>query len=86
MDMKYLGINAAAAELRVHESSLRRWEEWDLIFPERVDMGNIRVRIYDEFDMEVMRHAKNLMNSGMDLRDAFEQAYSEITLEDTDHD
>jgi len=84
--MKYLGINAAAAELGVHESSLRRWEEWDLIFPERVDMGNIRLRIYDEFDMEVMRHAKNLMTSGIELRDAFEKAYSEITREDKDYD
>jgi hypothetical protein len=65
---------------------LRRWEEWDLIFPERVDMGNIRVRIYAEFDREVMRHAKNLMDSGIALRDAFEQAYSEITRENKDHD
>jgi MerR family transcriptional regulator, heat shock protein HspR len=84
--MKYLGINAAAAELGIHESSLRRWEEWELIFPERVEMGKISVRIYDEFDMEVMRRAKIMMDSGMELRDAFEQAYREISQEDEDDD
>lgn len=76
--MKYYGITVVARELRVHPSSLRRWEECEFIFPERVQMGRSTVRIYDEDTVRVLRRAKELMDSGLDFRKAFDQAYDEM--------
>ncbi len=76
--MKYYGINAVARELRVHPSSLRRWEECELIFPDRVQMGQTTLRIYDEDTVRVLRRAKELMDSGLDFRKAFGQAHDEM--------
>jgi MerR family transcriptional regulator, heat shock protein HspR len=76
--MKYYGITAVAHELRVHPSSLRRWEESEVIFPERVDMGRTTLRIYDEYTVQVLRLAKELMDEGMEFREAFDQAYYQI--------
>jgi MerR family transcriptional regulator, heat shock protein HspR len=82
--MKYYGINAVAHELRVHQSSLRRWEENDMIFPERVDMGKTTLRIYDEYTVQVLRLAKKLMGDGINLREAFDRAYYELAHEEDD--
>jgi len=42
--MRFYGIAALAAELRVHPSSFRRWEENGLIFPERTTLGQTTLR------------------------------------------
>jgi MerR family transcriptional regulator, heat shock protein HspR len=76
--MKYYGINAVAQELRVHPSSLRRWEKNGLISPERVLMGKTTLRIYDEHKVRVLRRAKELMDTGMCVSDAFGRARAEI--------
>lgn len=76
--MKYYGITAVAHELQVHPSSLRRWEETEMIFPERVDMGKTTLRIYDEYTVRVLRLAKELMDEGVEFREAFDRAYYEI--------
>ena len=80
--MKYFGINAVAQELRVHPSSLRRWEENEMIFPERVDMGTTTLRIYDEETVRVLRRAKELMDRGLEFREAFDRAYYQIANEE----
>jgi len=80
--MKYFGINAVAKELRVHPSSLRRWEENEMIFPERVNMGSTTLRIYDEETVEVLRRAKGLMDNGLEFREAFERAYYHLANEE----
>ena len=69
--MTLYGIDFVAHELGVHPSSLRRWEENGLIAPERATMGKITLRIYDEETMRLLRRAKELMDTGMSVRDAF---------------
>jgi MerR family transcriptional regulator, heat shock protein HspR len=75
--MRHYGINYVAHELGVHPSSLRRWEELELISPERVTMGKTALRIYDEMTMRLLRRAKELMDTGMGMREAFGQANRE---------
>jgi DNA-binding transcriptional MerR regulator len=82
--MKYYGINAVAHELRVHPSSLRRWEESELLFPERVTMRKTTVRIYDEDTVRVLRQAKELMDTGISAGEAFDRAYYEMANQE-DH-
>jgi MerR family transcriptional regulator, heat shock protein HspR len=84
--VKYYGINAVAHELQVHPSSLRRWEENDLIRPERVVMGKTTVRIYDEELMRMLRRAKDLINSGTITVEAFERARAEIEQEEIERE
>jgi DNA-binding transcriptional MerR regulator len=74
--LNYYSIAAIAEELGIHESSLRRWEEWELIFPERVFMGKTSARIYSEDDVQILRRAKQLMDDGIELRAAFDAAYT----------
>ncbi len=71
--MKYYGINAVANELKLHPSSLRRWEARALISPDRLQMGKTTLRIYDEQVMQVLRLAKELMDAGMNAKEAFEK-------------
>jgi DNA-binding transcriptional MerR regulator len=66
-----------ANELQVHPSSLRRWEELELISPERATMGKTTLRIYDEKAMRLLRRAKELMDAGMSVSDAFGRAHDE---------
>ncbi len=75
--MNYYSIAAVAEELGVHESSLRRWEERELIFPERINMGKTTVRIYSKDDLELLRRGKELMHGGMNVGDAFRVAHNE---------
>jgi MerR family transcriptional regulator, heat shock protein HspR len=84
--MRLYGIDFVAHELDVHPSSLRRWEDNDLIAPERVVMGKTTVRIYDEKLMRVLRRAKQFMDAGMSVRDAFGKGYDEIEQEEKNHD
>lgn len=76
--MKFYGIKAVAEELQLHPSSLRRWEDKDLIAPERVVLGKKTVRIYDDKLMRVLRRAKELMTAGLSLVDAFGYARKEL--------
>jgi MerR family transcriptional regulator, heat shock protein HspR len=80
--MNYYSIAAVSKELKIHESSIRRWEEWDLIFPERMQTGKAAVRIYSEDDLEVLRRAKQLMDGGLELRAAFDTAYDELVQQE----
>jgi MerR family transcriptional regulator, heat shock protein HspR len=75
--MKLYGINAVAHELGVHPSSLRRWEDNGLISPERATMGKTTLRIYAEETMRLLRRAKQLMDTGMSVSDAFGRARAE---------
>ncbi len=84
--MRFCGIHAVAEKLNVHPSSLRRWEENGLISPERATMGKTTLRIYDEQTMLVLRRAKEFMDTGMAVRDAFGQAHEEIEHEEEQHD
>jgi MerR family transcriptional regulator, heat shock protein HspR len=84
--MRHYGINFVAHELQVHPSSLRRWEELELISPERATMGKTTLRIYDEMTMRVLRRAKELMDMGMSVSDAFVRAHDEIEREGQHND
>lgn len=75
--MRHYGINFVAHELGVHPSSLRRWEELELISPERATMGKTTLRIYDEKTMRLLRRAKESMDTGMSVREAFDKARRE---------
>ena len=72
--MRFYGIDFVAHEMDVHPSSLRRWEKLELISPERATMGKTTLRIYDEETMRLLRRAKELMDTGMSVREAFAKA------------
>lgn len=76
--MRYYGIDFVAKELDVHPSSLRRWEQSGLVSPERATMGKTTLRIYDEMTMRLLRRAKELMNAGMSVSDAFGRVHDEM--------
>jgi MerR family transcriptional regulator, heat shock protein HspR len=80
--MNYYSIAAIANELGVHDSSIRRWEERELIFPERVNMGRTSARIFSEDDLRILRRAKQLMDDGMELRAAFQAAYNDFAQQE----
>jgi hypothetical protein len=44
-------------------------------------MGKTTLRIYDEETMRVLRRAKDLMNTGVTVAQAFAQAHGEIEQE-----
>jgi DNA-binding transcriptional MerR regulator len=71
-DMELYGINAVSKETGVHESSLRRWESMGLIRPGRVDLGKTTVRVFTKEDIDLFRKVKDLMDSGIKIRTAFE--------------
>jgi MerR family transcriptional regulator, heat shock protein HspR len=75
--MELYGISAVSRETGIHESSLRRWEEMDLICPDRVDMGQTSVRIYTEDELDLLKQVKELIDSGIMVRTAFEWAVGE---------
>jgi MerR family transcriptional regulator, heat shock protein HspR len=83
--MRFYGIDFVAHEVDVHPSSLRRWEENGLVAPERVVMGKTTLRIYDERTVGLLRRAKDLMDSGMSVSDAFGRAREEIEQEKVQH-
>lgn len=70
--MELYGINAVSTETGVHESSLRRWESMGLICPGRVDLGKTTVRVFTREDVEALKKVKDLMDSGIKIRTAFE--------------
>ena len=84
--MRFCGIHAVAEELGVHPSSLRRWEDNGLITPERATMGKTALRIYDEDTVRLLRRAKELMDTGMSVSDAFGKARDEIEREEQHND
>jgi MerR family transcriptional regulator, heat shock protein HspR len=84
--MRLYGIDFVAHELDVHPSSLRRWQDHGLISPERATMGRTRLRIYDEETMRLLRRAKELMDKGMRVSDAFGRAQDEIERKEQHHD
>lgn len=67
-------------------SSFDRWEDHGLITPERATMGKTTLRIYDEETMRVLRRAKDLMNTGVSVAQAFAQAHGEIEQEELGND
>jgi DNA-binding transcriptional MerR regulator len=71
-DMELYGINAVSKETGIHESSLRRWETTGLICPGRVDLGKTTVRVFTREDMDTLKKVKDLMDSGIKIRTAFE--------------
>jgi len=70
--MKYFGINVAAHATGITESTLRRWEAMGLFTSERVCMGNADVRIYSAELVDLLKRVRNLIDSGMQLRAAFD--------------
>lgn len=70
--MKFYGISATAEATRITDSTLRRWESMGLFTSERVCMGNNEVRIYSAELVDFLKRVKNLMDSGMQLRAAFD--------------
>lgn len=70
--MKYYGINATAKETSITESTLRRWEALGFFTSERVCMGNSKVRIYSAELVDLLRRVKNVIDSGMRVRAAFD--------------
>jgi MerR family transcriptional regulator/heat shock protein HspR len=78
--MNLYGITAVSRETGIHESSLRRWEEMGLISPDRIDLVRTSVRVYTEEEVEGLKEAKDLMDSGFTLRAAFESVKREIQL------
>jgi DNA-binding transcriptional MerR regulator len=70
--MKYYGINATAKATGITESTLRRWEASGLFTSERVCMGNAEVRIYSAELVDFLIRVKNLIDSGMRVRAAFD--------------
>lgn len=70
--MKYYGINATAKATGITESTLRRWEATGFFTSERVCMGNADVRIYSAELVDFLTRIKNLIDSGMRVRAAFE--------------
>jgi len=70
--MKYYGINAAAKLTKITESTLRRWESMGFFSSGRVDLGNGEMRIYSGEGIDFLSRIKNLIDSGMRVRAAFE--------------
>ena len=70
--MKYYGINATARATGITESTLRRWEATGFFTSQRVCMGNAEVRIYSADLVDYLIRIKNLIDSGMRVRPAFE--------------
>ena len=84
--MDLYGIAVVSKETRIHESSLRRWEEMGLITPARVDLGKTTVRVYTADEVAVLRRAKELMDGGYKLRKALEIAELEAEIEAEEED
>jgi DNA-binding transcriptional MerR regulator len=70
--MKYYGINATTKATGITESTLRRWEATGFFTSERVCMGNSEVRIYSAELVDFLKRIKNLIDSGMRVRAAFD--------------
>ena len=70
--MKYYGINAAARETGITESTLRRWESQGFFTADRVSLGDNEMRIYSDKLVDLLRRVKNVIDSGMRVRAAFE--------------
>jgi DNA-binding transcriptional MerR regulator len=70
--MKYYGINSTSKATGITGSTLRRWEAMGLFNSERVCMGNAEVRIYSAELVDFLRRVRNLIDSGMQLRAAFD--------------
>ncbi len=69
---KYHGINAVAKQTGFSESTLRRWESMGFFHSDRVSLGNNEIRIYSDDHVDLLRRVKDLINSGMRVRAAFE--------------
>jgi len=79
--MDLYGIAVVSRETGIHESSLRRWEEMNLISPSRVDLGKTTVRVYTAEEVALLGRAKELIDGGYKLRKALEIATLEAEIE-----
>ena len=70
--MKYYGINAAAKLTKITESTLRRWESMGFFTADRVFLGDNEMRMYSDQLVDLLRRVKNVIDSGMRVRAAFE--------------
>jgi len=70
--MKYYGINAAAKSTGITESTLRRWEANGFFTADRVFLGDNEMRMYSDQLVDLLRRVKNVIDSGMRVRTAFE--------------
>ncbi len=70
--MKYCGINAAAKSTGITESTLRRWESNGFFIADRVFLGDNEMRMYLEQLVDLLRRVKNVIDSGMRVRAAFD--------------
>ncbi len=70
--MKFYGINATAKETGITESTLRRWESMGSFTADRVFLGDNGMRIYSDQLVDLLRRVKNVIDSGMRVRAAFE--------------
>ncbi|MGO9121262.1 MAG: MerR family transcriptional regulator [Desulfomonilaceae bacterium] len=70
--MKFYGIHAAAGETGTTESTLRRWESMGLFTADRVFLGDNEMRIYSDRLVDLLRRVKNIIDSGMRVRAAFD--------------
>jgi hypothetical protein len=85
--MRSYRIDGMALKLGLPPSSLRRRHGNGQIAPERATVGRTTLRIYDEETMRVLRRAKDLMDLGMRVSDAFGRARDEIAQrEERDND
>jgi DNA-binding transcriptional MerR regulator len=72
------GIGAVSVETGFSKSSLRRYESLGLISPGRLDFGEVWVRVYSDRDVQLLKRVRTLMDSGYQLRAAFEKAGQEL--------
>ena len=70
--MKYYGINATAKSTGITESTLRRWESMGFFTADRVFLGDNEMRMYSDQLVDLLRRVKNVIDSGMRVRAAFE--------------
>ena len=70
--MKYYGINATAKATGITESTLRRWEGMGLFTADRVFLGGNEMRMYSDELVDFLKRVKNVIDSGLRVRAAFE--------------
>lgn len=70
--MKYYGINSTAHQTGITESTLRRWESMGFFTADRVFLGDNEMRMYSDQLVNLLRRVKNVIDSGLRIRAAFE--------------
>jgi len=70
--MKYYVINASAKGTGITESTLRRWESMRFFTADCVFWGENEMRMYSDQPVDLIRRAKNVIDSSIRVRAAFE--------------